>query len=192
VAADEGWSLGGLPVGEVGEVGDIGPIEWGGHPGSSAPLFEPPKSTPLDDGRTGGVVPRPVLWAMRYHRGTHLPGEDDTVTEDRLGEGDSSVYVTGDGSLQCMIARLVGRSPDGSVYCLVGITDVGVYERYAAGDDPIDGIFAEAWDFLFCAVYEADDGPSNVADLGRYRKFRRVPVEYLPPTPFAEFDDQLT
>ncbi|HVX23451.1 MAG TPA: hypothetical protein VHB02_19065 [Acidimicrobiales bacterium] len=154
---------------------------------TSLPLRRLQWSTPLDDGPAESVVPRPVLWAMKYHRHVHFGHHHDDLDERQVGEGDGAVYVFDDGANQCMAGRLVGSSPDGCTYCLVGTVDAGAYQQCAEDGEPTDRIFAYGRDLLLCAVYEGGDGPSNIVDVRRYRKPGHVPAEYLPPHPFIEF-----
>jgi hypothetical protein len=158
--------------------------------GMGVPLAQPTRSTPLEDEDADGPVPPAVLWAMKYHRRLRLGHRDDEQIRVALGEGTEAIYVIDDGPNHCMIGRLVGSSPDGCTYCLVANGDIGVYWRYADGDLPLAELFSSTRHPSLCAVYEADQGPSNVVDVERFSHARDIPAEYLPPHPPIEFSDE--
>ncbi len=165
---------------------------WSGFGwGSRQPLHEPPHSTPLDDGQPAGATPRAVTWAMKYHRHLQFGHDGGGDTEHVLGEGDGTVYALGDGVKWYMVGRLVGESPDGSVYCLVASIDAEDFGFYASGVTPATAVFSATKHPTLCAVYEGRDGPSNVTDVYHYRRGRDIPEEYLPPSPYVRFDSPL-
>jgi hypothetical protein len=155
--------------------------------GMGIPVAQPQHSTPLEDDDPGEAVPRPVLWALKYHRHLHFGHREDDQLRASLGDGNEAVYVIDDGPDRCMIGRIVGSSSDGCTYCLVGSADIGTYWRYAEGDDPLVEIFSNTKHLSLCAVYEADQGASNVIEVEHFSRVKDVPNEYLPPNPPIEF-----
>jgi hypothetical protein len=147
------------------------------------------RSTPLEDEATDGPVPPAVLWAMKFHRHLHLGHRDNEEIRVALGNGTETVYVIDDGPNRCMIGRLVGSSPDGCTYSLVGGADIGIYWRYADGDLPLAELFSCTRHLSLCAAYDGVQGPSNVIEVERFSHARDVPAEYLPPHPPIEFSD---
>lgn len=160
-------------------------IFGGGMPWGSAR-----RSTPLADGAQSELIPRSLFWAMKYHR-RHQADDGDGGFEQRLGDGDDAVYAVDDGPSHCLLGRVVGWSEEGCTYCLVGRLSIGDYERYTNDEAPWTAAFCDTRDVRLCAVYEAEDGPSNVADVRRYRRGRDVPTEYLPPHPAGELPPYL-
>lgn len=146
------------------------------------PLREPRSSTPLADGEQSDLVPRPLLWAMKYH-GRHRFDDEDHGFGDRLGEGDGALYVRDDGTDHCLLGRIVGWTDDGCTYCLVGRLSMADYERCVNEEAPLSSAFTTARDVRLCAAYDAAEGPSNVADVRRFRRGTDVPEDYLPPHP---------
>lgn len=86
-----------------------------------------------------------------------------------------------------MVGRRVGVSPDGCTYCLVANIDLGAYWRLANGDRPLVEAFSDARQLSLCAVYEAEQGASNVVEVEHFSRVRDVPAEYLPPHPIISF-----
>jgi len=164
----------------------FGRTPYGGGP----PLARPTRSTPLDDGQDH-VIPKVLLWAMKDHRHAHLGHLGEATSERQLGVGDEAVYILGAGERHGTIGRLVGSSPDGSTYCLVGSID---RKRAKTVDEekpsPAD-LFATGDHFFLCAVYDGGDGASNIADVDEFPTIEDVPADYLPPHPFIRFSDVL-
>ncbi|HEY7916029.1 MAG TPA: hypothetical protein VIC86_03535 [Acidimicrobiales bacterium] len=186
-----------------------------GAPVQSPAVWEPDGSTPLDVDEPEQVVPTSPLWAMKYLRhGRGGPSSDDPGSgrirwaSDDLGasddvEGDGAegdgvdadgdaaegVYVIDDGYDHCMVARTVGASPDGCTYCLVARIKLLDFDDVLAGWAQPAGLFSLGREFTLCAVV---DGPvSNVVRVARYRRLKDVPADYLPPSPFIDFDETI-
>jgi len=88
-----------------------------------------------------------------------------------------------------MVARFVGSSPDGCTYCLVTRAKRLDFEDVRYGRAEASALFSLGHGFSLCSVVE---GPiSNVVQVVRYRRFRDVPDDYLPPTTFIEFAESL-
>jgi hypothetical protein len=159
---------------------------------STTPL-PPGLSTPLDDHEPEGTVPPAPLWAMKDRRhffGLRGHGDVDRIRK-ALGAGDDTVYFIDDGHKHCMIGRQVGAAPDGSVYCLVGRIRLERYEEIESGEATLDDVFADARDITLCSVFVDDGMASEIVVIQHYPHFRDVPADYLPPSPFIQFDDDL-
>jgi hypothetical protein len=161
-----------------------------GSMGGAGPAipFATKTSTPLDDGTAHGDFPTPLLWAMKEHRRIHLDLHHDPHAE-RLGVGDSTVWVIDTEHGHCTIGRLVGKAPDGTVYCLVGTIKGETYAGRVADPSSVVSIFSEAHHLVLCGVYES--GVSNVMDIRLYKNADEVPAEFMPPHPFADFPDSI-
>jgi hypothetical protein len=126
---------------------------------------------------------------------------DDSATADQVTEADGAtdtdggtdegvpVYVIDDGSDHCMVARLVGESPDGCTYSLVARIKRVDFDDVRAGWAPAADLFSHGKEFTLCGVVEGS--VSNVVRVAGYRRYKHVPVEYLPPSPFIEFDEPI-
>ena len=178
-------SLGAMGISSVSAVSP-------GGVGVSPILFEPDESTPLETGEPGGGMPNVARWAMKDRSHIHRPrtAPDEAPIDMRLGTGPSTLYVVDDGPDHCMISRLIGRSPDQCVYCLVARISMYEYEQLVEGEIPLAEAFADARDICLCGVFE-DVGASNVIVVAHYRHGDSVPDEYLPPAPFREFPEPL-
>ncbi len=154
---------------------------------------EPATSTPLAIGESDGPIPAGPLWAMKYLRHSQhgpLTGHD-APEELRLAvsTGEETVYVIDDGASHCMVARQVGSAPDGCLYCLVARVRIDDVQDVRDGWAPLSGLFSHGRELSLCGVVEGS--VSNVVRVASYRKYREVPDEYLPPSPFIEFPDTL-
>ncbi len=180
-----------------GGEGSSGPMTTGpeyfatGAVGGGIPLSQPLKSIPLEEDDPESRVPPALLWAMKYRRHVHLLGRADEQIRACLGSGDGAIGVIDDGRKHCTISRVVGSSPDGCLYCLVGQITVETYDRLAAGETPLDRAFSEARDIALCAVFEAEQAVSNVSLVERYADVEDVPPDYLPPSPSIAFTEDL-
>jgi hypothetical protein len=166
----------------------------GGFATGRAPqLSEPATTTPLAIGESEGAVPAGPLWAMKYLRhGQHgLVTGRDADDELRLvvGDGDDAIYLIDDGPAHAMVARPLGAAPDGCLYCLVARVQIEDVEQLRQGWIPASDLFVLGAELTLCAV--ADGPVSNVIRVRGYRKYRDVPVEFLPPEPFIDFPDLL-
>jgi len=166
--------------------------------GQSPVVKEPDGSTPLGTDEPEQVVPTSPLWAMKYlrhGRGGHSsddPGSgrirwasDAEADEDAA----AAVYVIDDGYDHCMVARTVGASPDGCTYCLVARIKLLDFDDVRAGWTEPAGLFSLGREFTLCAV--ADGPVSNVVRLANYRRIKDVPTDYLPPSPYVDFDETI-
>jgi hypothetical protein len=150
-------------------------------------------STPLEDEEPEGTVPPAPLWAMKDRRhffGLAGHGDVDRV-RDCVGLGDSAVYFIDDGRNHCMVGRRVGASPEGLTYCLVGRVTFERYLEIQNGQANTAEAFSDARDITLCGVFEDEQMASEVIAVEHYRHPRDVPSEYLPPSPFIDFDDDL-
>jgi hypothetical protein len=163
--------------------------------GQSPLLAQPNESTPLQSAEPEGGVPASPLWAMKYlrHGQIGMPSGDPESggirwsSDDRGGS--TGVFVIDDGDDHCMVARLVGASPDGCTYCLVARIKRPDFDDVRAGWAEPAALFSLGKEFTLCGVVE---GPvSNVIRVAGYRRYKDVPVEYLPPTGFIDFDGTL-
>jgi hypothetical protein len=153
----------------------------------------PDVSTPLEEDETGHSVPPAPLWAMkdrRHYFGLHGHGDVPRLREN-LGTGDEAIYFIDDGNSHCTVGRRVGKSPDGLVYCLVGRIQIDEYEDLMNGTVRISDAFARARDISLCGVYEDEEWISDVILVEHYKNAAEVPAEYLPPSPFMEFAEDL-
>ena len=156
------------------------------------PVTAPENATPLEEDEPEGVIPPSPLWAMkerRHEQLLHLFGHPHRIRA-CVGEGDAAVYAIDDGTRHCMIGRRVGATLDGCVYSLVARVTKDTYLSLAGGS--IDGRQA------FLAAHEAglsgtveDPGVSNIFDVDFYQHPDEIPEEYLPPSPFLEFAEDL-
>jgi hypothetical protein len=166
----------------------------GGYATGRAPqLSEPPTSTPLAVGESPDSVPTGPLWAMKYLRhGQHgaLTGQNaPEALRLAIGSENQAIYAIDDGASHAMVARPVGSAPDGCLYCLVGRVRIEAVQDAREGWAPPAELFAGAKELTLCGVVEGS--VSNLVRVASYRKYRDVPAEYLPPSPFIEFPDTL-
>ncbi|HWE71131.1 MAG TPA: hypothetical protein VG205_12235 [Acidimicrobiales bacterium] len=166
----------------------------GGYATGRAPqLSEPTASTPLAAGESEDSVPTGPLWAMKYLRhGQHGALTGQNAPEDlrlAIGSEDQAIYAIDDGASHAMVARRVGSAPDGCLYCLVGRVRIEAVQDAREGWAPPADLFAGAKELTLCGVVEGS--VSNLVRVASFRKYRDVPAEYLPPSPFIEFPDTL-
>jgi len=161
--------------------------------GGAPKMSEPSTSTPLAVGESEGSIPTGPLWAMKYLRhGQHGPLTGHDAPEElrlAVSEGDQTVYVIDDGASHCMVARSVGSAPDGCRYCLVTRVKIDDVQDVREGWAPLSELFSFGRELTLCGVVEGS--VSNVVRVASFRKYRDVPAEYLPPSPFIEFPDTL-
>jgi hypothetical protein len=154
---------------------------------------EPATSTPLAIGEWQDSVPTGPLWAMKYLRhGQHnaLTGQDAPESlRLAIGSEDETIYAIDDGASHAMVARRVGSAPDGCLYCLVARVRIGDVVDVREGWAPLVDVFSGGKELTLCGVVEGS--VSNVVRVASYRKYREIPAEYLPPSPFIEFPDTL-
>ena len=151
------------------------------------------ESTPLEEDEPEGTVPPAPLWAMKDRR--HFFGLAGHGDVDRIrscvGQGDEAVYFIDDGHNHCMAGRRVGATPDGCTYCLVGRVTLERYLQILNGEVSTAESFSDAHDIALCGVIDDEAMVSEVIAIQHYRHPRDVPSEYLPPSPFIEFTDDL-
>ena len=164
------------------------------EPGTAAgtfPVTAPEDATPLEEHEPEGTIPASPLWAMkeRAHGGIHIFGHPARIRA-RAGEGDAAVYAIDDGPHHCMLGRRVGATTDDCVYSLVARVDLATWQSLERGT--IDGRQA------FLAAHEAGlsgtvetNGVSNVFDVDWYEQASDIPEDYLPPTAFRTFAEDL-
>jgi hypothetical protein len=112
---DEGGSIDDMPS-DVGPFVSASPMLSGASRfGAPTPIFQPAKSTALDDDESAAdpAIPRTALWVMKYRRHRTFRRSDDDALRVALGEGDERVYVTDDGDAHVMVTRQVGVDPQG-------------------------------------------------------------------------------
>ncbi len=156
------------------------------------PVTAPENATPLEEDEPEGVIPPSPLWAMkerRHEQFLHLFGHPHRIRV-CVGEGDAAVYAMDDGPRHCMIGRRVGSTTDGCVYSLVARVSKDSYESLVSG--AIDGrqAFLAATETGLSGTVE-DPGVSNVFDVDYYQHTDEIPEEYLPPSPFLAFAQDL-
>jgi len=164
------------------------------EPGTAAgtfPVTAPENPTPLSEDEPEGAVPPSPLWAMkeRAHGGIHLFGHPDRIRAAH-GVGDAAVYAIDDGAHHCMVGRRVGQTTDGCVYSLVARAERATWESFVNGS--IDGreLFLSSRDAGLSGTVETN-GVSNVFDVDWYESPDDIPAEYLPPSPFITFAEDL-
>jgi hypothetical protein len=162
--------------------------------GIDTPLYDGTELTPLGENEPEGTVPPALLWAMKDCRHFHLLPEHRGAKRIRasLGSGDDVVYAIDDGHTHCMIGRRVGSSPDGCIYCLVARIPLEEYLRFASGEVVLDEIFSAAHDLSLCGVVEDEQTVSNIFPIQHFAHVGDVPREYLPPSPFINFSEDLS
>jgi hypothetical protein len=144
-----------------------------------------------DDDLDDDVIPALLRVALKDRMHTRRfsapddPGHVDTV----LGTGADAVAVVDDGPDHCMIGRPVGRSSDGCLYVLVARISFYGYEQLRDGEIPLVDAYADGRDISLVGLFEVDDTVENVMVVQHYRRADRVPDDYLPPSPFLEFDE---
>ncbi|MGO9340994.1 MAG: hypothetical protein ACLP6E_00535 [Acidimicrobiales bacterium] len=157
------------------------------------PLPAEGASTPLEDEEPEGTIPPAPLWAMKDRRHFFgLPGHGDAErVRVCVGQGDGAVYFIDDGRSHCMVGRRVGASPEGLTYCLIGRVTSEHYLKTLNGERRLAEAFSDAHDIELCGVYEDETMVSEVIAVEHFRHVDDVPPEYLPPSPFIEFEDDL-
>jgi hypothetical protein len=159
------------------------------------PLVGRGESTPLDEEEPEGIVPEPILWAMkdRRHVQWHLLAQSERHERLRqvFGAGDEAVYVIDDGKHHAMLARFVGSSPSGCLYCLVGRVSREALALVEVAM-PLKEAFAAAEELALCGVaVEEAVASSNVFEVDRYAGPGEIPQGYLPGSPVRRFSADL-
>jgi hypothetical protein len=156
------------------------------------PVTAPENATPLEDHEPEGTVPPSPLWAMkdrRHEQLLHLFGHPHRIRA-CIGSGDAAVYAIDDGRHHCMLGRRVGATTDGCVYSLTARVPIDVYTSLAEGR--IDGrhAFLAGSDAGLSGTVD-EPGLSNVFDVDFYPHATDIPEQYLPPSPFIQFAEDL-
>jgi hypothetical protein len=156
------------------------------------PVAPPRRATPLDDDEHGGPIPPASLWAMKDRRHEQLlhPFGHPSRLRTCVGAGDAAVYAIDDGARHCIIGRPVGATRDGATYTLVARVPRKVYDDLAVGTINGQHAFLEAKDAALMGTGE-EPGMANVFDVDFYRHVSDIPTEYLPPSPFIDFAEDL-
>ncbi len=157
------------------------------------PLAGRDESTPLEEDEPEGTIPPAALWAMkdRRHIQWHLipHGERHDRVREVFGSGDASVYAIDDGKHHAMVAHLVGSSPSGATYVVLGRVERAVLTTLTASTNDV---FATAKELaLIGVVQEESIKSSNVFDVERYEAPDEIPESYLPGAPFEKFSGDL-
>jgi hypothetical protein len=163
-----------------------------GTQGLTFPVTAPADATPLEEEEPEGTIPPSPLWAMkerRHEQWPHLFGHPDRIRA-RLGSGDATVYVIDDGKHHCMIGRPVGATDDGCIYSLVARIGKATYESLVAGSVDARQAFLAGTDAGLSGTVDTP-GVANVFDVDFYQHAADIPGEYLPPSPFIEFAEDL-
>jgi hypothetical protein len=155
------------------------------------PVTAPEDATPLEEHEPEGTIPHSPLWALkdRAHGGIHLFGHPARIRA-AAGTGDAAVYAIDDGPHHCMIGRRVGATTDDCVYSLIGRVELATWQQLEQGS--IDGrtAFAEAKELGLSGTVDTG-GVANVFDVDWYDSLDDVPADYLPPSPFLTFAEDL-
>jgi hypothetical protein len=156
------------------------------------PTHPPRQVTPLDDDEHGGPIPPASLWAMKDRRHEQLPHPFGHPRRLRacVGAGEAAVYAIDDGARHCMLGRQVGAARGGATYTLVARVPRKVYDDLHAGVINGRHAFLEAKEATLQGTGE-EPGMANVFDVDFYRHASEIPDEYLPPSPFIDFAEDL-
>jgi hypothetical protein len=153
-------------------------------------------STRLAEDEPEGDIPPNPLWAMkdRRHVQWHLLPSHERHERIRtsLGVGDELVYVIDDGRNHVMLGRVVGTSPSGCAYSLIGRITKESYEQLEQNREAPSDSFRTATEIVVCGVV-AEEGTlsSNVFDVARYDSIADVPVELRPGAPVMQLTEDL-
>ena len=153
-------------------------------------------STPLEEDEPEGSIPPNPLWAMkdRRHVQWHLLPSHERHERIRtsLGSGDELVYIIDDGRGHVMLGRVVGTSPSGCTYSLIGRLSHEDYERLQRHESALSTSFDSATEIVLCGVVsEQGTLSSNVFDVARYDSIADVPSEYRPGAPVQQLTEDL-
>jgi len=109
-----------------------------------------------------------------------------------LEADDYTIYCIDDGGHHAMIARLVGTSPSGCEYTLIGRISRKLYEELRDEVVPIASCFDTAAEMRLCGVVvEEEIRSSNIFDVAIYDAIDDVPAEYRPGSPYQHFRQDL-
>jgi hypothetical protein len=153
-------------------------------------------SSALDEDETEHTIPPGPLWAMkdRRHIQWHLlpAHERHERIRECLDANDYTLYCIDDGPRHAMIGRLVGDSPSGCVYTLLGRITRQRYEELRDEKVPLFNSFDTASELCLCGVaVEENVLSSNVFDVSRYDAIADVPEEHRPGSAFQHFSQDL-
>ncbi len=156
------------------------------------PVTAPVNATPLEEDEPEGVIPPSPLWAMkerRHEQWPHLFGHPDRIRA-CIGSGDAAVYAMDDGKHHCMIGRRVGATTDGCTYSLVARIPADTYRSLSSGAISGKQAFLAGSDVGLSGTVDGP-GMANVFDVDFYDGPDDIPAEYLPPSTFIEFAQDL-
>ena len=174
--------------------GDI--ITDSGFSIAPGPLVGKDESTPLEEDEPEGTIPPAPLWAMKERRHIQwhlLPSHErhDRIRE-CLEAGDYTLYCIDDGRHHAMISRLVGTSPSGCEYTLLGRITRQRYEELRDEVVLLANCFDTATELRLSGVaIEEDIRSSNVFDVAAYDSIDGVPEDYRPGSPYQHFQKEL-
>lgn len=163
-----------------------------GTEGFTFPVTAPTDATPLEEDEPEGVIPPSPLWAMKERRREqwpHLFGHPDRIRV-CIGADDAAVYAIDDGKHHCMLGRRVGATLDGCVYSLVTRVTRATFESLSSGSISGHDAFLAGADAGLSGTVDSQ-GVANVFDVDFYQHSEEIPAEYLPPSPFIEFAEDL-
>jgi hypothetical protein len=160
------------------------------------PLVGHDVSTPLDEDEPEHTIPPAPLWAMKERRHIQwhlLPAhERHERIRECLEADDYTLFCIDDGRHHAMIGRLVGSSPSGCEYTLLGRISRDRYEELRDEAVPIGSCFDTATEMRLCGVaVEEDIRSSNIFDVSTYESIDQVPDDYRPGSPFHHFRQDL-
>jgi len=160
------------------------------------PLVGHDVSTPLEEDEPEHTIPPGPLWAMKDRRHTQwhlLPAhERHERIRECLEADDYTLYCIDDGRHHAMIGRLVGVSPDGCEYTLIGRISRQRYEELRDEVVLLVNCFDTATEMRLCGVaVEEDIRSSNIFDVATYDSIEDVPADYRPGSPFRHFPQDL-
>jgi hypothetical protein len=160
------------------------------------PLVGHDVSTPLEEDEPEHTIPPAPLWAMKERRHIQwhlLPAhERHERIRECLEADDYTLYCIDDGRHHAMIGRLVGTSPSGCEYTLLGRISRERYEQLRDEVVPIGDCFETATEMRLCGVaVEQDIRSSNIFDVAIYESIDDVPDDYRPGSPFHHFRQDL-
>ena len=156
------------------------------------PVTAPTDATPLEEDEPEGVIPDSPLWAIkerRHEQWPHLFGHPERVRAG-VGDGDDAVYIIDDGGRHRMIGRRVGATADGCVYSLVARVTRATADALVSGALSGRDAFLAGTEAGLSGTAVAP-GVSNIFDVDDYPNPADIPPEYLPPSPFIDFAEDL-
>jgi hypothetical protein len=160
------------------------------------PLVGHDVSTPLDEDEPEHTIPPAPLWAMkdRRHIQWHLlpAHERHERIRECLDADDYTLYCIDDGAHHAMIGRLIGESPNGCQYTLLGRVTRERYEELRDEVVLLVNCFDTATEMTLVGVaVEEDIRSSNIFSVANYDSIDDVPDDYRPGAPFHHFPQEV-